>query len=487
MSHQPRDSETADIDFEMDPEKFRELGYRLVDAMTEHLRAESRNPVLSPVSGEQSRKAFDQPAPQSGRSADEVFDEAIAALGSFSRRNGHPRFFGYVCASADPVGILADFVASASNQILTAWRSAPGAVEMERQVVRWLDELLGFQGQGHGLLVSGGSAANAHGLACAVAAAREAAPDRELTLYLSQEAHLSLHQAAKSLGIADHRLRRLPVDPDRRLVVADLERALTDDLAQGLRPACVCASAGTANTGAVDPLEAIAGVCRRFKVWFHIDGAYGAPAALTESHGHLKRGFARADSLSVDPHKWLFAPFDVGCSLVRDPQASHRAFSRSSEYIRVENQNENEQFAFFDHGPELSRRFRALKVWAILNVHGAQGLGKEIQRQIDLRRYLDQRIAETPELEALGSDLSISCFRYRPTAEPNDEMLNPLNRHILETLVTEGSFLLSPTTLDGKYSLRICIVNFRTQRSDMDLLVEEVLRLGRGWADRFPG
>ena len=465
----------------MDPETFRELGYRMVDAMTEHLSAESQDPVLPAITGEQARKLFDRPAPLKGRPEAEVLGEAVSMLRTLSRRNGHPRFFGYVCASADPAGILADFVASASNQILTAWRSAPGAVEMERQVVRWLDELLGFQGQGHGLLVSGGSAANAHGLACAVAAARETSPDRDLTLYLSQEAHLSLHQAAKSLGIADHHLRRLPVDSDRRMVVPDLERALAEDLEQGLQPACVCASAGTANTGAIDPLEAISDVCRRFHVWLHIDGAYGAPAALTDSHAHLKAGFARADSLSVDPHKWFFAPFDVGCSLIRDPQASHRAFSRSSEYIRVENQDESERFAFFDHGPELSRRFRALKVWAILNVHGAEGLGREIQRQIHLRRYLDHRIAETPELEALGSDLSISCFRYRATSgDLSEGELNALNRQILETLVAEGRFLLSPTTLDGKYSLRICIVNFRTRKSDMDLLVEEVLRLGRG-------
>ncbi len=472
-------------DFEMDADTFRELGHRMIDSIADHLQAESQDPVLPTVTGEQVRKLFDVPAPQQGRPAEQVFEQAVDLIGSLSRRNGHPRFFGYVCASADPIGVLADALASAANQNLTAWRSSPGAVEMERQVVRWLDELLGFQGQGHGLLLSGGSAANAHGLACAVTTAREAAPDRPATIYLSSEAHLSLHQAAKSLGIADHHLRRLPVDAERRMSVADLEQTLAADLEQGLRPACVCASAGTANTGAVDPLEAIAEVCRRFEVWFHIDGAYGAPAALTDSHAHLRRGFALADSLSVDPHKWLFAPFDVGCSLVRDPEASHRAFSRSSEYIRVENQDDIERFAFFDHGPELSRRFRALKVWAILNVHGAKGLGREIQRHIDLRRYLDQRITETPQLEALGSDLSISCFRYRPEPEPNnpelsEEKLNALNRHILESLVAGGRFLLSPTTLDGRYSLRICIVNFRTTQADMDLLVEEVLRLGSG-------
>ena len=346
-------------------------------------------------------------------------------------------------------------------------------------MIRWLDDGLGFNGSGHGLLLSGGSAANTHGIACARARALElgrAASD--LTIYFSREAHLSLKQAAFALGFEPSRIRVLPVDAAFQLDLVALNKALEEDRDQGLIPTCVCGSLGTANTGAVDPLERIAKLASSYGAWFHVDGAYGAPAALTESYAFCRRGLERADSMSIDPHKWLFAPFDVGCVLVRDPSASRLAFARTSEYITVERLGEVESFAFFDHGPELSRRLRALKVWMILKVRGLDTLAQEIQRNIDLRLLLDRRIREEDRLELLGSELSISCFRFRPNPSVSEDDLNAINREILETLLSEGHFLMSPTTLEGRYSLRVCIVNFRTQASDIEELVQEVLRLG---------
>ena len=242
-------------------------------------------------------------------------------------------------------------------------------------------------------------------------------------------------------------------------------------------PGVVCGSSGPANTGAIDPLLDLAELARSERLWYHIDGSYGAPAVLVDEFAWMGAAFAMADSMSLDPHKWLFAPADAGCLLVRDESALRRTFSAPSEYVEVTQTDSIERYAFFDHGLEMSRRFRGLKVWAILKARGRDGIRAAIAHDIALRGYLDRRIEEDPCLEALGSDLSISCFRFRPDDRSEGE-LTGLNRSILETIVREGRAYMSPTTLDGRYSLRVCIVNYRTTEADIDLLVDEVLRIG---------
>ena len=468
---------------DMDTEAFRQLGRQAIELMAEALAAERRDPVLETTSGQAVRRALDEALPRQGMPPQQVFDECREALFRYSRRNGHPRFFGYVSSSADPIGILADGLISALNQNLTAWRSGPAATTIERLVVRWLDEMVGFAGNGHGLLTSGGSAANFQALACAVSRAEERAglasgSRHRLTLYVSQEGHLSMPKAARLLGLREDHIRRVAIDDRRRLRVDDLESRLAEDLGAGLVPAAICVSAGTANTGAIDPLDAAADVAQRHGTWLHIDGAYGAPAALLPDFRWMAAAFARADSLSLDPHKWLYVPLDAGCVLYRDSSDSRRAFGLDSEYIAVQQTDPAETFAFFHHGPGLSRRFRALKIWMILKVRGVDQLSEAIGRNVDLRRRLDERIAEHANLELLGSELSISCFRYVPEGGGDRKTLNDLNRTILETLLAEGRIYMSPTTLDGHYALRICIVNFRTTAEDIDFLIDEVLRLG---------
>ncbi len=468
---------------DLSPDEFRRLGVQLVDAMADLLDREGQDPVLPTVSGEEVRALFEDPIPRQGTPFEELLAGTVETLSRYGRKNGHPRFFGYVSSSADPLGVLADALASMLNQNVTAWRSEPAAAAMERQVVRWMAELTGFGGDGHGLLTSGGSTANAIAIGSAVAQAQKRAglgPEERqgLTIYLSRDAHLSMPKAARALGIPPANIRLLEIDEKRRLRLPALRDQLRSDLAAGLLPACVCASAGTANIGAIDPLEQVADLCAEHELWFHIDGAYGAPAVLTQDYGWMANAFARADSLSLDPHKWLFAPLDVGCALLRDAEASELAFAQQSEYTAVFQTDPYESFAFFDHGPELSRRFRALKVWMILKARGTEGLAAAIAENIALRRHLDDTIARHSQLEALGSDLSISCFRFLPDREASEETLNALNRFILETLVQEGRLFMSPTTLDGRYSLRICIVNFRTTREDIDFLLNEILRLG---------
>ena len=481
---------TPHTSFDLADDDFRRLGHEVIELMLQALAAESADPVLRQASGAEIRALLDEPLPEEGTSAAEVVGLWRDAVLPYCRRNGHPRFFGYVCTSADPLGMLADAMASAVNQPVTAWRSAPSATEVERLAVRWLDQLVGFGGPADpGILVSGGSAANFHCLACAVTRAESRAglppgSRARLTIYMSREAHVSMRKAGQVLGLPPDQVRLLGVDERRRLRMDELTEAVARDREQGLVPAAVCVSAGTANTGAIDPLTEVAGFCEDQGVWLHIDGAYGAPAVLTESYSWMAEAFSRADSMSLDPHKWLVAPADAGCALVRDEEAARQAFTLASEYTTVTQTDPIERYAFFDHGLEMSRRFRGLKVWTILKARGLGRIRAAIQHDIDLRRRLDERIDAEPRLESLGSELSIACFRYLPEGvdqidDPDTvDGVNQANRTILETLVREGHFYMSPTELDGRYALRVCIVNFRTEPADIDFLVDEVLRLG---------
>lgn len=459
---------------QLDPETFRRAGIRAVELAARILAAQEQDPVLPASSAAEIRAALAEPLPRTGRGVEEVLEDVAARLLPHDRRNGHPRFFGYVCASADPVGALADLIASASNQNVTAWRSAPGAVELERLVLEWLDEMVGFAAGGSGLLVSGGSLGNAVGLACALTRGGER--ERQC-LYVSAETHLSVPRAARLFGVRPEHVRTVSVDEGQRMRADELARLVEADRAGGRLPSCVVATAGTASTGAIDPLEEIADVAARTGLWLHVDGAYGAPAALLGEYACLRAGFARADSLALDPHKWLFAPLDVGCVLIRDPRRARACFAEEGAYARVEQEGERERFAFFELGPELSRRARALKLWMILRVRGVDAIAETIRRNVGLRRHLDERVAAHPELEALGSGLSIACFRHRAGGAPEEDV-ERLNRRLLDELVRSGRFLISPTVVQGRYALRACIVNSRTRREDVDLLVDEVLRLG---------
>lgn len=460
------------------PGTFRELGHRVVDMMSDWLEREQSDPVLEPVDGATLEALIREPLPRAGTPPAEVLDLFERNVARYARANGHPGYLAYVSASADPVGILADALASALNQNVTSWRSAPSAVAVERTVLQWLDELVGFGGGGHGALVSGGSAANLHAMACAINSAREKGRGLpELVVYASSETHFSVAKAARVLGLDAANVRRLAVDHRRRLPPATLARGIAGDRKRGLFPSCVCASAGTANTGAIDPLVEIAEVCRGEDAWFHVDGAYGAPAVMLSDYAWMREAFARADSISLDPHKWLYAPLDVACYLVRHPDRPRRCFAEQAEYAAVRETDPVQSHAFFDYSLELSRRFRALKVWMSLKVHGADAMARAIAANIDARRHLDALLAASDRLEGLGSDLSICCFRYRGSGLDEDR-LNALNERLLERLLAEGAFLMSPTTLDGRFALRVCIVNFRTTEQHMAQLVADVERLG---------
>lgn len=420
-----------------------------------------------------------------------------------SRHNGHPRFFGYVASPSTPVGAYADLLASALNTNVTSWRSAPAATEVERTVVRWLGQLIGYADDAAGLLTSGGSMAN---LTALLIAHRSRAPQEvakqglyvtsaPMTLYASDQVHLSIPKAADILGLGREHVRIIKSDEALRLDVRSLRERIESDLRAGFKPFCVVASAGTVNTGAVDPLEDAASVAEEFGLWFHVDGAYGAPAAMDATKRSLFRGIERADSLSIDAHKWLYAPVDCGCLLLRDGARARAAFSSSeADYIKVHEEEEREAFAFWDYGIELSRRFRALKLWMMLRYYGARRLSEIIMHDNALAQYLAERVRESDDFELVAPvSLSICCFRYVPqsfrlkleSAQSEEERdsinreLNEMNAHIMHAVQRGGRAYVSNATIGGRFALRACITNFRTTESDIDKTLEVIREAAR--------
>ncbi len=475
---------------ELSKEQWSQLLHEFVDMALEAHEAESTGPVLPPVDGREVETGFRDVLPEAGCDPSALFAELRSTLIPAHRKNGHPGFLGYVCSSADPIGALFGGLAAVFHQNVTAWRSAPGATSMERQVLRWLDEWTGFGSGGQGLLVSGGSMANATAMACAlgkVARAHESDLANllpRLTIYVSEETHLSLAKAARLLGVPDGNVRKLAVDSDRAMSFAALQDTVASDRSKGLLPALVCGSLGTTNTGAIDPLADLAQWCTGEGLWLHVDGAYGAPVARLEEFKAVRSALGKVDSLSLDPHKWLFAPVGVGCLLMRNEEEARARFQLASAYTEVEPGEGVEEHAFFDYGFEMSRPNRALAVWATLKARGADVLEAEIRREIQLRKRFDESLAQTPRLDCVGSGLSVSCFRYLPVRLMKSEELDRMHRDVIDELVRGGRYFLSPTRIDGRLVLRICVVNFRTQWEDLEGLLHAVLQAGTRWENQ---
>jgi aromatic-L-amino-acid/L-tryptophan decarboxylase len=404
-----------------------------------------------------------------------VLDACDAVLAAGRRTT--PGFFGYIQSPPTPVGVIADLLASAADQNLTAWRSAPAAVHVERLTVRWLGQLVGFDDDAAGLMVSGGSAANLTALLMAIRT--RAAPDvdrRGLIVYVSEECHFSVAKAAGALGLS---VRRLPVDASWRLEVSALRDAVAADARTGLRPLCVVASAGTTGTGAVDPLESAAEIAAEHQLWFHVDGAYGAPAAAVAAQRDQFRGMQRADSLAIDAHKWLYAPVDCSALLVHDITATARAFGATAgDYVRVLEAEHDEAFAFWDHGLELSRRFRALKLWLTLRHYGARRLAQAIEHDIAMAAHLAALVDHSSDFELLSRPgLSICTFRHVPPTVAEDE-LDAHNERLLAALQRAGRVYLSNAVVNGHFALRACVTNYRTTTADIERTVDVLRTLG---------
>lgn len=469
-------------------DEFRSAGHQLVDRIAEFLETLADRRVTRGESPAVVRDALDasRSMPSGGAAASELLDRAASLLIEHSLFNAHPRFWGYVTSSAAPIGILGDLLASAMNPNCGAWLLSPMASEIEAQTSRWISELLGYPTDCGGLFVSGGNMANIVGFFAARAAA--AGPDMRakgvggtlLRAYCSAETHTWIQKAADLSGLGTDTIRWIPVDKEMRIDVEALRARIREDLAAGGKPFIVCGNAGTVGTGAVDPLAEIAAVCREFGLWFHVDGAYGALAALASDSAGLFNGMEQADSLAVDPHKWLYAPLEAGCALVRDVSKLRDAFSYHPPYYHFG----VEAINYFDLGPQNSRGFRALKVWLALQHVGREGYTQMISDDVRLSRIMYDRISRQPELEALTQGLSITTFRYVPAdLDRSDsqvaEYLNDLNRELLTRLQQGGEAYLSNAIVAGKYALRACIVNFRTALQDVEALPPLIVGMGK--------
>ncbi len=469
----------------LDPsaDEIRDWGNSVIQLMSDYLGNLRDRGVYRHMFSGRIRDRLDATLPTKGTDFDgllRVFREDIIP---FSRQNAHPRMFGYVQSPGTPIAAFADLLASTLNANLTVWRSAPAPVEVERLTIDWIRQILGFNAEAGGLFVSGGSMANL----AALAAARQTkdCSSGRLRIYASSETHFSIVKAAALLGIGRENVCHIAVDERFRIRTDDLVVKITADLEAGCVPLCVVANAGTVNTGAVDPLAEIREIANRFQLWMHVDGSYGALAILAKSARELFAGIERADSVALDPHKWLYLPVDVGCVIYRDPEIVHAAFAHEAEYTRIIGQEADEAFAFWDYGPELSRRFRALKVWMLLKGVGVDALSEAIENNLACARHLESMVRASDDFEmAAPVELSIFCFRHMPAQLRNEspKTIDAFNERLLVALQRDGSSYLSNATLGGRFALRGCVLNYRTTLHDIEILLDDLRRVAKSLA-----
>jgi aromatic-L-amino-acid/L-tryptophan decarboxylase len=478
----------------MDAATFRALGHQLIDQLAELLASVPNRPVTRDESPSFIRDALDlsSPLPEHGTAPGPLLERTAQLLFDHSLFNQHPRFFGYITAPPSPIGILGDLLASGLNPNVGGWLLAPAATEVELQTVSWIAQLIGYPAETGGLLVSGGNMAN---FVCFLAARAAKAPwnvrehgtaggsGRALRAYASAETHTWIQKAADIAGLGTSSIRWIPTDERQRMDVNALRRTMAADVAAGDVPFIVVGTAGSVSTGAVDPLPAIADACRETHAWFHVDGAYGGFAAASPEAPDDLRALRDADSVAVDPHKWLYAPLEVGCALVRDPEHLRAAFAYHPPYYHFEEGATN----YVDYGPQNSRGFRALKVWLALRHVGAGGYREMISEDIRLSRSMSAAVRNDPELELVTQDLSITTFRYvprdlRPAVDTTPDVnayLDKLNRELLDRLQRGGQVFVSNAVIRDRYLLRACIVNFYTGAADVEAVPGIVTALGR--------
>ncbi len=478
----------ADID--LSPEEFRRLGHRAVDLTAEHLELARKGAVRSPFPEGLRRELLEEPLPLHPKDPEELLERLRETVLAFPMGNSSPRFFGWVNSPAAPAAVVAELLAAGLNPSVAGGDHA--ATYVEHAVLRWMKELLGLPEDGGAILTSGGSVANLIGLAVMRHVATEGRvrakglrAESPLVVYATAQAHGCVQKALELLGIGSEQLRRVPVDRERRMDVDALVRQISQDRSKGERPACIVASAGTVDTGAIDPLAKLVEVAKRERMWLHVDAAYGGPGILAEQTLGLYDGLAEVDSLAVDPHKWMYVPVECGCAWVRDARAMRDAFSLVPPYLR----DESALPWFSEFGIQQTRGFRALKLWMALQTIGLEGYRARITRDVALARVLQEKIRTARDFELVtAGPLSITCFRYAaelqaPGVEAgrrsNEQALDELNRKIVALVQEEGEAFLTGTELDGRFVLRACIVNFRTREQDLDALLEAVRAAGR--------
>jgi len=478
-------------DLDWDPARARALGNAAVELWEEFLRRLPDLPVDRGFKASELSEEVALDIPADGMSDDELVDYLRRVVFDFSMYTGHPAFLAYISGAGTVPGAVADLLAAAINQNVGGWRLGPGATEIELHLVRFFAEQFGLPEGSGGLLVSGGSIANFVGLKVARDAKAGLGVRKTgvalappLVAYTSSEVHFATTRAADMIGIGTDAVRMIEVDGHYRMDVAALERRIKEDLEQGLRPFAVIASLGTVGTGAIDPLPRIADLCDEHDLWLHVDGAYGGPIVLSEDLRHLATGVERAHSIAFDPHKWLYTPHSGGCVLVRDVGCLFDSFSAHATYTYEDKELTGRGIDLGWLGPQLSRSFWALKVWISLLAHGTDAYSKRIAHDVALTRYLADRVREHAAFELSAPvELSICCFRYVPPdlghGEGRESYLNLLNERIMAAVQLDGRVYYSNAILGGRFVLRTCIVNFRTEVEHLDDVLTVTDEVGR--------
>lgn len=479
--------EAATADETLDPPDWTDAGalsHRILDDAITYLKDVRKRPVWREMPAEVS-SFFSAPLPRSPAPMADVYDDVARNVMPYPMGNVHPRFWAWYMGASNFTGALGDFLAAIQGSNLGGGNHAAGL--MDSQVVNWMKETVGFPATAGGTLVSGGSMANIIGLTVArnvkagvdVRERGVGAVPKPLRYYASDQVHSCHRKAMEALGLGNRALRRIPTDAGLRIDIAALKAAIAEDREAGFEPACVIGTAGTVNTGAVDDLQALAVVAAEEDLWFHVDGCIGALIAIAPQNRSLVAGIEQADSIALDPHKWLHAPFEAGCALVRDASQHRNTFAVTPEYLESTPRGLASGAWLHDYGLQTSRGFRALKIWMALKEHGVEKFGRLIDQNIAQARYLTRLIEAEPALELMApTTINIVSFRHR-LAGASEERLKTFNTEIMLRLQEEGIAALSDTTVHGRHCLRVAIANHRTRRDDLDLLMREMLRLGR--------
>ncbi len=472
----------------LDPENWtqmRALGHQMIDDLFDYWQSIRDQKIWKPIPTEV-KEYLDQPIPELGQDPEEVYQDFKQNIFPYNKSNVHPRFFAWIQGTGTTMGVLADLLASGMNPNVAIGEHS--AMYVDRQVVNWCKQLMNFPSEASGILVSGGSMANITGLTVARNSFRDEkirskglkAASAQLVLYCSTETHSCIQKAAEIIGLGTDSVRKIGVNERFEMKVEELESQILADLNAGLLPFCIVGTSGTVNTGAIDPMDELLALSRKYEMWFHVDGAYGALAKLDPKYEGRLKAIEEADSLAFDLHKWLYVPYEVGCTLIRDAKKHRESFAITPNYLLQESRGLSGGLdSINNYGFELSRGFKALKIWMSLKEHGRAKYAQMIAQNNRQAEYLADLVNQQPELELMAPvSMSITCFRMvKPGYSENQ--LRELNREILLRIQEEGIASPSSTILNGKYTLRVANVNQRTRMEDMDLLVREVLRIGR--------
>lgn len=490
------------VDLDLSPEEFRKLGYRVVDMISDYYATIRDVAVFPKRTMANVAAAFDDPLPREGQDPSLILDAWSERVLRNTTHLGSPRYFGFVNGSGTMMAVLAEALATSVNMNAGAWKPAPAATEIERRTISWVAEMIGYNPDCGGMFVSGGTMANLTGILTGL---RNLAPydttqeglqsERRVgrfTMYMSDhEGHSSIVRVADLLNLGREAVRRVPSHEDFTMDVQALERMIDEDVERGDKPFCVVAQVGSINVGAVDPLEEIARVCASKGLWFHADGACGAVGAILPEKRSLFLGMEKADSITLDPHKWLYIPYECGCILVRDAEKMRRAFSLTAPYLRGTLPTEHTGLDYLEYGPQMSRGFRALKVWMSLKHYGVEGYRRLLSQNVLAAAHLDRLVRESPDFEALHEPvLFIYSFRYAPRdlqrssaskegRDRIDKYLDRLNQRIADELQLTGLAFLMTTSVRGRTVLRMSICSHRTTLEDIDVVFKKLGELGR--------